>query len=140
MSRHGGVQRLPDAIQARRFEVVSASGSVLARIGVDGGDYPSIKLFAADGTPRLWMRLDYAQEPSILMSDTKNRIRAEFGHQTSDTLSPEDDNWLLSFQGTGGDDNVVAAIGMKKEYPSGKYKGGFLARVERGRPLTFGPQ
>lgn len=118
-------------IQAKQFDAITASGVVRARFGIESGDNPAIKLFAPNGAERLTIGLDNVDEPLIMMRDTKQNIRAVLGHETSDTASPEDDNWWLWFEANGGDDGVVSAIGMTKDYPSPKYKGVVSVRIER---------
>ena len=48
---------------------------------------------------RLWMGLDNVNEWLITMRDNTGEDRVYLGHETSDTASPQDDDWSVSFRG-----------------------------------------
>jgi hypothetical protein len=111
---------------------------VIARFGLASGDLPAVILFGPDGSERLRIGLDNVYEPVILMHDIKGDIRADFGHEVSDTASPIDDDWSLSFYAPGDSDHRSAAVGSMRSYPSRKHKGFVGVRDEVGRWSSLG--
>lgn len=103
------------------------------------GDYPSLELFAPDGSKGLSLDLDNVDEPLITLRDSKENIRAILGHVTSDTASLEDDNWALSFRVTGEDD-TVADFGMVKRTAPLGYRGTAGVRTQGGQWNFFMPK
>jgi hypothetical protein len=90
---------------------------VRARFGLDSGDLPVIRFFGPDEKERFSIMLDNVDEPIIAMEDIKGNVRAVFGHETSDTASPSDEDWDLSFL-VPGEDHFSAELGVRKSYRS----------------------
>ena len=126
-------QQSADVIRAKRFEAVGENGKVIARFGLASGDLPELIMFGPDGSERLRIGLDNVYESVILMQDTKGDIRADFGHEASDTASPADDDWSLSFYAPGDSDHFSAGVGSIKSHPSRKHRGFVGVRNEAGR-------
>jgi len=127
------VQQSADVIRAKRFEAIGENGTVIARFGLASGDLPEVILFGPDGSERLRIGLDNVYEPVILVHDIKGDIRADFGHEASDTASPTDDDWSLSFYAPGDSDHFSATVGSIRSYPSRKHKGVVAVSDEAGR-------
>src|SRR4051794_15046502 len=87
----------PEVVRAKRFDVVSANGTVRATLALEGGELPKLALYAPDGKERVLLSLDNIDEALLMMRDRKGDIRTFFGHKTSDTASLDDDDWTLSF-------------------------------------------
>jgi hypothetical protein len=138
MRGHQNAQRAPGIVQAKQFEVIGTNGMERARFGVESGDLPTLILFGPDGKKRLWMGLDNVNESLITMRDNAGEDRVYLGHETSDTASPQDDDWSVSFRGAG-DTDRLAGIGMIKSYPSRKPRGIVVARDEFGRWSSIRP-
>ena len=138
MRRHTNVQQPTDVVRAKQFEVTGTGGVVRARFGLESGDLPTVILFGPDGTERLWIGLDNVNEPLITMRDNKGDGRVYFGHETSDTASPQDDDWSVSFRVRGESDSL-AAVGMMKSYPSRKQRGIVVGRDEFGQSSSVRP-
>ena len=135
-----GIESSPDVVRAKQFEVVTTSGIVRARFGLESADNPYLELFAPNGGHRLSLGLDNVAEPVIYLSDAKENIRTIWGHVGSDTASLEDDNWALSFYGTG---ETVAEIGVvKKSAPSAPldYSGAAGVRPQGGNWTFLAPK
>jgi hypothetical protein len=136
--RGSKVPNSADVVRAKTFEVIASDGRVRARLGVDSGDSPTVTFLGSDGSERLWVGLDNVDEPKLVMSDIKGNPRAFLGHVASDTASVEDDDWGLSFRGTGSSD--LAEFAVIKSYPSHKYRGIGGVRDERGRWFSIQPR
>lgn len=136
--RSKNVRQSADVIRAKRFEAIGENGTLRARFGLASGDVPSVILFGPDGSERLWIGLDNIDEPVILMHDIKGDIRAYFGHEGSDTASPADDDWSLSFYAPGDTDHRSAAVGSVRSYPSRKHRGFVGVSDEVGRWSSLG--
>src|SRR5579872_1278854 len=97
LARKGSVQKQPNVIRATQFEAIGENGRVRARFGLDTGDVPTMRFFGSDEKERFSIMLDNVEEPIMVMEDIHGNTRAVFGHETSDTASPRDDDWYLSF-------------------------------------------
>ena len=134
-ARRSDVQKPAEVIRAKRFEAIGENGVVRARFGLDGGDVPVMRFLGPDEKERLTMMLDNTNEPLVMMEDTKGNLRVVFGHETSDTSNPGDDDWSLSFRAPGEGD-FSAALGVLKSYqpaPSHKYRGFVGMRDVKGK-------
>jgi hypothetical protein len=135
-------QRPPEVIRAKQFEAIGEKGVARARFGLDSGDVPMMRFLGPDGQERLTIMLDNINEPIIMMKDIKGNMRAVFGHDTSDTASPDDDNWSVSFRAPGEDDNS-AVLGVVRSYrptPTRNYRGEVGMRDVKGDWHSLRPQ
>jgi len=141
-ARRGSIQAPPDVIRAKQFEAIGEKGVVRARFGLDSGDVPVMTFLGPDGKERFLVMLDNVDEPIMMMEDTGGNARAVLGHETSDTASPSDDDWYLSFLAPS-DDRFSAELGVRKSYrpaPSHKYRGVAGVRDVQGNWHPLGPE
>jgi len=127
-----------DVIQAQRFQAVGNDGRIRAEFGVENGETPFVKMFGLDGGERFWMILDNVDEPIMMMKDVKGNIRTYWGHETSNTASLSDDDWVLGFSALNNED-AMAQVGVLKRSLPGKHNGFVAVRDEQGRSASLFP-
>ncbi len=105
------------------------SPNVAFAIGMSSTQSPFMNLQATDGLSRVFLSLQDYQKPVFMMSDERYEGRLVLGFIDTDTPSPDDDAWGLSFRGPS-----VAGIGSFKSPVDGKYRGSlFVGRTPQSR-------
>ena len=123
-----------DVVRASKFELVSGTGAVVARWGVepDGGirfeilhsqhtslvlgtvpdGHPFLRMDGKDGKNRLGLILNQGDKPVLVMSDERWEGRVHLGFMTPDTFPYTNwDHWGLLFRAFGSEHPVVG-MGM----------------------------
>ena len=126
----------PDSLRAPRFELVNAAGATVAvwesgagkeshlrfqsgrgrstlELGTLSDGTPLIQVTGGDGKRRIVMELDQFDKPMLRMGDEHTETRVNLGFIEPDTVSPDWDQWALSFRGPVSEMSV-AGIGMVK--------------------------
>jgi hypothetical protein len=142
VARRVSIQQPPVIIRAKQFEAIGEKGVVRARFGLDRGDVPVMSFLGPDEKERFSIILDNVDEPVMMMKDTPGNTRVVFGHETSDTASPADDDWSLSFSAPN-EDYFSAEVGVKRSYrsaPFRKSRGVVKVRDAQGNWHSVGPE
>jgi hypothetical protein len=92
----GGRGHAPDEAARTLPGGLENPANQLAAFGLQGNDSPIMRMSGADGRSRLRMYLSQDSKPILLMEDQQGP-RLSLGVDSSDTPSPGDGDWTLTF-------------------------------------------